>query len=432
MSAAARSHPLAAGCARRVLVVGQGVVGLSVALRAVEVGHDVVGFDVDGARVELLAAGRSPVSDPPGDAVAAAVATGRYLPTDRPECCADFDVAIIAVPTPLRSGAPDLRQLRLAAGALGRFVRPGALVIVESTCRPGATEELVAPLLASSSGLTPGEDFHLAYSPERIDPGNQVHRLARIPKLVAGLDAGSAACAVEFYRGLVDTVVPMATIREAEFAKLLENVFRFVNIALANELCAAATALGVDYRRALEGAATKPFGFMAFHPGPGIGGDCIPVAPHHLDEAVRSRLGTPLRFVQLATEVDREMPARVVRGVEASLARRGLDLAGSRVLVLGVAYKRNVGDARSSSAVEVVRLLAAAGACVRVADPNVAPGFDLGGVPRVAASEEEVRSADEVVLLTDHDAFDYDMIRRHARHVFDTRYRVDGPDVERL
>jgi UDP-N-acetyl-D-glucosamine dehydrogenase len=407
------------------VVVGQGYVGLPLAMLAVRAGYRTVGFDVDVGRVCGLAAGESPIEDVPSGQVAEALQSGRYLPTADPAACAGFRVAVIAVPTPLRERRPDLSHVEAAAALVAGHLRPGAIVALESTSYPGTTEEVVRPLLESGSGLVAGRDFRLGYSPERIDPGSRTWTLRTTPKLVSGIDPRSLRALGEFYGELVDTVIPVSSPAVAELAKLLENTFRGVNIALVNELAAVGAELGIDVREAIDAASTKPFGFMRFTPGPGVGGHCVPVDPIYLAWHAERRLGRPFRLIELADEVNRGMPGYVVQRLEAGLARRGRTLEGSRVLLLGLAYKRNTSDLRGSPALEVAELLARRGACVRAADPLLEGSAGLD-VPLVQATPAQLSEADAVVLLTDHDAFDLTRVARCARYVLDTRHRLPG------
>jgi UDP-N-acetyl-D-glucosamine dehydrogenase len=417
---------------RRVVIVGQGYVGLPVAMRAVDAGFDVVGFDVDGEKVSALATGRSPVEDISDDHLAAALATGRYLPTSDPSTVVDFDVAVISVPTPLREGAPDLSYIESAAQLVGRHVRPGATVILESTTYPGTTDELVAPILEECSGLSAGTDFHLGYSPERIDPGNQLWHFENTPKVVSGLTPACLDQVSAFYGALVDKVVPVRGTREAELTKLLENTFRHVNIALVNELAVFAHDLGIDVWDAVDAASTKPFGYMRFTPGPGVGGHCLPIDPSYLSWQVRQSLGQTFRFVELANDVNDHMPDYVVRRLIESFNEKGLAIRDRRVLLLGLAYKANTGDARESPALSVAKKLVALGAVVRAVDPHVHSRHLPDGVTQVELSEEEVADSDVVVLLVEHDDFDLDLVCDQAAYVFDTKHRLAGDRVEYL
>jgi UDP-N-acetyl-D-glucosamine dehydrogenase len=417
----------------RIVVVGQGYVGLPLAMRAVEVGHDVVGYDIDTGRVRLLDAGTSFVEDIPDDVLRAALDTGRYRPSTEASSVADFDVAVITVPTPLRDSLPDLSYVEDATRSLAGYVRPGCTVILESTTYPGTTENVVGPLITDVSGLKPGADFNLGYSPERIDPGNRVWTFVNTPKVVSGVDEESLAAVSEFYSGLVQRVVPVPSPREAEFTKLLENTFRHVNIALVNELAMFARQLGIDIWAAIDAAATKPFGFMAFRPGPGVGGHCLPIDPSYLSWEIRRTLGHSFRFVELANDINDHMPDYVAKRLMMALNDQGKALKGSRVLALGLAYKRNTGDARESPAVRVISELVALGARVSVTDPYVTSPAGALGVELVALTESAVAEADAVVLLTDHDDFDYELVNRKARYVLDTRARLDtSRTVERL
>ncbi len=414
------------------MVVGQGYVGLPLAMRAVHSGFDVVGFDTDEARVKALAAGESYVEDVASTELASALASGRYRASSDPADCAGFDVAVVTVPTPLREGNPDLSYIEAASRLLAPHLRPGASVVLESTTYPGTTEELVAPLLEEGSGLVAGADFHLGYSPERIDPGNPSFGLANTPKVVSGIDAASLAAVRDFYDRIVETTVAVSGCKEAELTKLLENTFRHVNIALVNELAMFANDLGIDVWEAIDAASTKPFGYLRFTPGPGVGGHCLPIDPSYLSWRVRRSLGVSFRFVELANDVNDHMPDYVVRRVSVALNRRRLAVNGSRILLLGLAYKRNTSDARESPALVVADRLLALGAEVHVVDPLVAEGHVDARMARVELSAQELAGADAVVLLVDHDAFDLDLVVAHAGYVLDTRHRLSGPQVEHL
>ncbi len=414
------------------MVVGQGYVGLPLAMRAVQAGFDVVGFDTDEARVKALAAGESYVEDVASTELASALASGHYRASSDPADCAGFDVAVVTVPTPLREGNPDLSYIEAASRLLAPHLRPGASVVLESTTYPGTTEELVAPLLEEGSGLVAGADFHLGYSPERIDPGNPSFGLANTPKVVSGIDAASLAAVRDFYDRIVETTVAVSGCKEAELTKLLENTFRHVNIALVNELAMFANDLGIDVWEAIDAASTKPFGYLRFTPGPGVGGHCLPIDPSYLSWRVRRSLGVSFRFVELANDVNDHMPDYVVRRVSVALNRRRLAVNGSRILLLGLAYKRNTSDARESPALVVADRLLALGAEVHVVDPLVAEGHVDARMARVELSAQELAGADAVVLLVDHDAFDLDLVVAHAGYVLDTRHRLSGPQVEHL
>ncbi|MEW1911747.1 nucleotide sugar dehydrogenase [Kitasatospora sp. NPDC085895] len=436
----------------RVVIAGQGYVGLPLAVRAAEVGHTVVGYDVDERRIKRLAVGESYVEDIPGSRLQPLLDSGAYLPSADPSDVAGFDIAVITVPTPLRDGAPDLSYIEASAHLLARHLRPGATVVLESTTYPGTTEELLAPLLEEGSGLRAGDDFHLGYSPERIDPGNPRWRLENTPKVVSGTTAEGLAAVEGFYGQLVERTVPVSSCKEAELTKLLENTFRHVNIALVNELAMFAHDLGIDVWEAIDAASTKPFGYLRFTPGPGVGGHCLPIDPSYLSWRVERTLGRSFRFVELANDVNSHMPDYVVQRLTEALNERRRSVNGSRILVLGLAYKKNTGDARETPAARVVELLTRMGAEVRAADPHVVVGVHvaeptvpgrrtaspdhegdpLATVRRVEATPEELAAADAVVLLADHDEFDYPGITEHAQYVLDCRRRLTGAAVEVL
>ena len=412
----------------KVVVVGQGYVGLPLAMRAVEVGHDVVGYDVDEGRVKRLNAAESYVEDITDAQLESALASGRYTASQTARCCAGFDIAVITVPTPLREGNPDLSYIESSAQTLARFLRPGATVVLESTTYPGTTEELVAAILEEGSGLSAGADFHLGYSAERIDPGNTTWTLVTTPKVVSGINPASLAAIRAFYDTIVERTVPVGSPKEAELAKLLENTFRHVNIALVNELAVFAHELDIDIWAAIDAAATKPFGFMRFTPGPGVGGHCLPIDPSYLSWRVKRSLGRSFRFVELANDVNDHMPEHVTNRLMMALNRRRRSVNGARILLLGLAYKANTGDARQSPAVRVAELLLELGADVAAADPHVVEGHISSRVRRVDATAEELAAADAVVLLTEHDVFDYDLVLSNSRYILDCRRRLTRTD----
>lgn len=419
--------------AKKVVVIGQGYVGLPLAMRAVEVGFDVVGLDVDAGRVKRLGAGESFVEDVSQTRLAIALRTGRYLPSTDYADAKGFDVCVISVPTPLRDGAPDLSYVEQAGMSIGKYLRPGCTVVLESTTYPGTTEELLRPLLEETSGLRSPGDFHLGYSPERIDPGNPTWRLENTPKVVAGLDAAALDRVDWFYRQIVERTVPVDSVRVAELAKLIENTFRQVNIGLINELTMVTSQLGIDIWAAIDAAATKPFGFLPFRPGPGVGGHCLPIDPCYLSWQVRRTLGRQFRFVELANDINHEMPGHVVNRLMTGLNQRGRALKGARLLLLGLAYKANTGDMRDSPAAEVASRLHALGAQVRAVEPHAEADRIPAGVEVVHLTEAELRAADAAVVLTDHDGIDYDLVVRSARYVFDARNRCPAAaHVERL
>jgi len=408
-----------------VVVVGQGYVGLPVAMRSAEAGFRVTGYELDPRRLDALRNGQSYVEDVPDARLADAIASG-YTATDSVGDLAGFDIAVISVPTPLREGAPDLSFVEGAAEQLRRVLKAGALVVLESTTYPGTTEELVAPLL-EASGLKAGRDFHLGYSPERIDPGNTQYTFENTPKVVSGIDAESLECVGAFYSTLVEQVVPVGSCAEAELVKLLENTFRHVNIALVNELAMFAEDLGVDIWSAIDAASTKPFGYMRFTPGPGVGGHCLPVDPSYLSWRVRRQSGHAFRFVELANDVNEHMPDYVVSRIVSMLNKSERSVKGSKILLLGMAYKAGTSDWRESPSVKVAERLAALGADLSACDSHIpavfAPGFDL----RLEEfGPEALKAADLVVLLVDHLEFDPDVICEHSTLIFDAKAILRG------
>ncbi|MGH4035879.1 nucleotide sugar dehydrogenase [Actinomycetota bacterium Odt1-20B] len=415
----------------RVTVVGLGYVGLPLAVAAAEKGFAVTGLDTDELRVKRLASGDSYVEDIPSERLLAALDSGRLRVTVDPADTDGFDIAVITVPTPLTGGAPDLSCVEAAARSLAPLLHRGATVILESTSYPGTTEDVLRPLLEQGSGLTAGTGFQLGYSPERIDPGNARWRLENTPKIVSGIDDDSLEAVEAFYDRIVDRTVPVSSPRTAELTKLLENTFRHVNIALVNELALCARPLGVDIGEAVEAAATKPFGFMPFYPGPGVGGHCLPVDPSYLSWQVRRQLHHDVRFVSLANEINEHMPSYVVQRVATGMGRT---LAGARVLLIGLAYKKGTGDVRESPAVEVARQLHEAGVVVHAVEPYASAAHLPSYVLCVELTEQELRASDAVVVLTDHDGLDYDLVERASAYtyVFDTRSRCRTESVERF
>jgi nucleotide sugar dehydrogenase len=404
----------------RVLIVGQGYVGLPVAMRAVEQGFGVTGLELSAPRVAALRAGTSYVGDISDEELRRALKNG-YVPTDDPSDAGAYDVAIITVPTPLNDGAPDLSMVEAAVDSLAKRLRVGALVVLESTTYPGTTEELVKPIL-ERSGLRAGDEFFVGYSPERIDPGNARYGFVNTPKVVSGIDAASTRCVEAFYGALVDKVVPVRSPAEAELVKLLENTFRHVNIALVNELAMFAADLDIDIWNAIDAASTKPFGYMRFTPGPGVGGHCLPIDPSYLSWRVKRRLGQTFRFVELANDVNEHMPDYVVTRSMVLLNRDGRAVRGSRVLVLGLSYKAATSDWRESPSLAVVERLLALGADVVACEPHLP---ESGGpelpVSVVDCSAKEIKAADLVLLLVDHPEFPLDEIAKSAKLVLDTK-----------
>jgi UDP-N-acetyl-D-glucosamine dehydrogenase len=405
----------------RVAVVGMGYVGLSLAVELARAGLTVRGVDTDLERVSRLNRGESYLVDVPGDALAPLVAAGRLSATTAFEGADDADALIICVPTPLRkSKDPDMSFILSAMEALLPHLRPGQLMVLESTTYPGTTEEVIQPEI-EAKGLVIGADFFLAFSPERVDPGNRQFTTANIPKVVGGVTAACTELAGALYRLVTSRVFPVSSPKVAETAKLLENTFRSVNIALANELAVACRRIGIDPWEVIDAAATKPFGFMAFYPGPGIGGHCIPVDPLYLSWRIRLS-GHEAQFIGLADQINHGMPAHVVALVADALNERGRAVKGAAILVLGVTYKPDVNDIRESPALPIMELLAGKGAHVSYADPYV-PQLTLEGLKlsAVPASPDTVAAADCVLVLTPHASFDWAMVAEHATLAVDTR-----------
>ena len=415
-----------------LLIIGLGYVGLPLAREAALAGLRVTGLDLNAQVVTGLNAGRSHVDDISGEDVRAMLDRG-FRATGDESAAGEPGTVVICVPTPLSpDSGPDLTAVRAATATAGRLLRPGMLVVLESTTYPGTTEEVVRPLLEQESGLSAGRDFALAFSPERIDPGNKTYGIRNTPKIVGGVTPACTEAAARFYGKLCDEVVRARSAREAEMAKLLENTYRHVNIALVNEMAVFCHELGVDLWDAIRCAATKPFGFQAFHPGPGVGGHCIPIDPSYLSYKVRT-LGYPFRFVELAQEINSRMPAYVVDRAAELLNSRAKPLNGARVLLVGVTYKRDIADQRESPALPVARKLLARGAVLAYHDPYVAD-WPVDGRPvrRVTDLEAELGACDLVLLLQDHAACDLDLIGRGPAPVLDTRGRIGRPHAEML
>ena len=420
--------------AARVSIVGLGYVGLSLAVELAKAGLVVRGVDLDLERVSLLNRGVSYLVDVPADVLAPLVADGRLTASTAFHEAADSDALIICVPTPLRkTKEPDISFILSALESLLPHLRPGQLMVLESTTYPGTTEEVVQPRL-EANGLVIGRDFFLAFSPERVDPGNKRFTTANIPKVVGGVTPACTELAAALYRQVTSTVFEVSSPRVAETAKLLENTFRSVNIALANELAFACRKIGVDPWEVIEAASTKPFGFMPFYPGPGIGGHCIPVDPLYLSWKVRLT-GYEAQFIALADQVNRAMPEHVVALVGDSLNDRGRAVRGASVLVLGVTYKADVNDIRESPALEIIEMLERKGAHVSYADPFT-PQLTANGLKLTAveATSETIGAADCVLILTNHSTFDLPAIAEGAKLVVDTRnalkaYRRDRTSI---
>ena len=412
---------------KEVLVIGLGYVGLPLAREAAQAGLRVVGYDTSAEIVKGLTAGRSHIDDLTDAEIAVMRAQGFRATTDV-AAAGQPDVIVICVPTPLSvADGPDLSAVRAAAVTAGGLLRPGTLVSLESTTYPGTTDEVVRPLLEKASGLSAGVDFSLAFSPERIDPGNPEFGLRNTPKIVGGVTATCAEAAAWFYGQICDRVVRAKSAREAEMAKLLENTYRHVNIALVNEMAIFCRELDVDLWDAIRCAATKPFGFQPFYPGPGVGGHCIPIDPNYLSYKVRT-LGYPFRFVELAQEINGRMPGYVTDRAAELLNRHSLPVNGARVLLLGVTYKKDIGDQRESPARPLARKLRGRGAIVSYHDPHV-PHWVVDGkpVPRQDDLESALAAADLVILLQPHACYDPAQLTRAARLMLDTRGFIPPP-----
>jgi UDP-N-acetyl-D-glucosamine dehydrogenase len=402
-------------------VVGLGYVGLPLAMEFAKAGYTVVGYDVSRRVVDLLNAGESHIQDVAAAEVAEQVAAGRFLATDDEAQLGRCDAVSIAVPTPLsKTRDPDMAYVLSAADTVARNARPGMVVVLESTTYPGTTRELFEPRM-TKAGFTVGRDVFLAFSPERVDPGNAKYHTKNTPKVLGGITPACVEVAKALYEACIDTVVPVGSPEAAELVKLLENTFRAVNIGLVNEIAIICDKLGVDVWEVIDAAATKPFGFMKFTPGPGIGGHCIPLDPHYLAWKMRT-LNYKTRFIDLASEINSAMPDYVVERVARALNDDRKAVNGSRVLVLGIAYKRDIDDMRESPALDVIRLLEQRGADVVYHDPHVAR-FREDGVEHagVALTADELARADAVVIVTDHTATDWAFVVEHARLVVDTR-----------
>ena len=410
-----------------VAVIGQGYVGLSLACAAAEAGFPVLGVDTDPQRVAALRHGDQAVPGVSEDVFASAFATGSLAFSNDPIRIGEAQLVFICVPTPLQDGTPDLSFIDAASATVAEHLAPGSLVVLESTTYPGTTEERVLPAL-ERSGLVAGRDFLLAYSPERIDPGNTEFSFREVPRIVGGLDPEATGLATLFYEQLVDKVMPVSSCRAAELAKLLENTFRHVNIALVNEMAMVCNEVDIDVWEVLAAAATKPFGFMAFHPGPGVGGHCIPLDPAYLTWQVRRDSGHQFRVVEVAEDVNAQMPVWVAGRIAEALNRHGKAVNGAKVFVLGAAYKADVGDLRESPSIRIMQQLHKRGAKLRFHDPWV-ENVQLHGsnVRRSALTTQAVAGADLVAVLTPHSVYDLEWVADHARAVFDARNAVHGP-----
>lgn len=416
---------------KSVVVIGLGYVGLPLIIGASEAGHRCVGYDVSEQVVNALNSGTSHVDDISSDVLRAAISRG-FVATYDERCIGDADVIVICVPTPLdEHQSPDLTAVKNACQSISTHLKPHSLVVLESTTYPGTTDGLVREIL-ELSGLVAGNEFHLAFSPERIDPGNQTFGLRNTPKVVGGYTAECTMIASDFYSSFIDVVVPVSGTREAEMAKLLENTFRHVNIALMNELAVLCHEMKIDIWQVIEAAKTKPFGFTAFYPGPGVGGHCIPIDPNYLAHSVKA-LGHQFKFVELAQDISNGMPTYVVNRAQAILNDHNLPVNGSRICVLGLTYKANIADDRETPARPIVRRLISMGADIVLHDPFLTT-FKVGEtILSVSESlDKALEGADLVILLQAHTSYDLDEVAAKSVVVFDTRGIMRQTNVVRL
>lgn len=424
---------------RTATIVGQGYVGLPLAQAAAKAGWKIWGLDTNAKTVATLNEGISHVDDLSDDDIQEMIACGYEATTD-PTCISSSDFVVVCVPTPLgEAGSPDLRAVEAATTTVARHLRSGTTYILESTTYPGTTDKVCVPLLEGLSKMSAGKDFHVAYSPERVDPGSKKFGIVNTPKLVGGIDEDSTARAQKFYGSFVDEVVAIQGTKEAETAKLLENTFRHVNIALVNEMAQFCHELDIDIWEVIRGASTKPFGFMRFTPGPGVGGHCIPIDPNYLSYEVRRELGYPFRFVELAQEVNNSMPAYVVDRASRLLNDAEKPLKGSKVLLLGVTYKPDIADQRQSPAVPVAERFLSFGVDLQFHDPHVKE-WNVSDDPKsrdIVIKREEnlskaVKDADIVVLLQAHSVYDVEQLSQDADIFFDTVGVSSGEGTYRL
>ena len=413
----------------RVGVVGLGYVGLPLAVEFAKAGFHVTGIDLSAEKTRRVNSGDSYVGDIPSAALHTLVEQGRIQATTEFSAIGDLDTINICVPTPLRKTKdPDMSYIVSACEEIGKYIHPGMLVILESTTYPGTTEELVLPML-SRTGLEPGKDFYLCFSPERVDPGNPKYQTVNIPKVVGGITADCTEMGRLFYAQALETVVPVSSTQVAEMVKLLENTFRMINIGLVNEIAMMCDRIGINVWEVIDAAATKPFGFMPFYPGPGLGGHCIPIDPFYLSWKTK-QAGIEARFIDLAGYINGQMPHFVVDKVQNALNDCGKAVKGSRVHVMGVAYKRNIEDMRESPALDIMLLLQKRGAVVSYSDPFVPALHE--GLNMHAQPESVAADADCVVIVTDHSTFDYESLVNRARLIVDSRNALKNFRSEKI
>lgn len=422
----------------KIGILGMGYVGMPLAVVFAETGFNVLGIDPDQRKVEAFKKGISYIQDVPSETIARLQKAGKLDMSIDFAALAEVDAVSICVPTPLRkTGDPDMSYVVSATEELAKYIHKGMVIVLESTTYPGTTRELMVPLLTEKSGLVVGEDIFVCFSPERVDPGREDWTTYNTPKVMGGMTEGCAEVATAWYSGALETVVPVSSAEAAEMAKLLENTFRMINIGLVNELAMMCERLGVDVWEVIDAAATKPFGFMKFTPGPGLGGHCIPIDPLYLSWKMRE-LNYTAKFIELASEINTNMPRYVVSRVLDALNDRAKPLNGSKVLVLGVAYKPDIDDVRESPALDVIALLEKKGARVQYHDPYIPSFRTHEGVQMGSISDAElmpaVRAADAVLIITNHKAYDYKSILDSAQFIFDSRNALGkmGRDNEKV
>lgn len=432
MTAGPHVAPLFPSCPS-CAIIGLGYVGLPLTIRASKAGATVIGIDKSEKVVGALLSGKPTTEDVTRDSLEDSLSKGLSITNDF-SAVRKADVVVICVPTPLQEGSmPDLSYVIDAVSQASHHLQPGALVVLESTSFPGTTDEVVQPIIADGGKRKLDEDFFLAFSPERIDPGNPHFSLNNTPKLVGGVSEKSGQMAFDFYKTFLPEVVLLKSAKEAEMAKLLENTYRHVNIALVNEMAKVCNELGIDVWEVIRGASTKPFGFQAFYPGPGVGGHCIPIDPQYLDYDARRRLGYEVRFIELAKEINDGMPSYVVQRVQDFMNDRGKALKGLRVLLMGVSYKKNLGDTRESPARKIADLLLAKHCVVKYHDPRVRE-FETEGVeiPRVEDLLDAAREADLIIVLQPHDEYVGGNFEGVSTPFFDTSGSIIAPKLIRL
>jgi UDP-N-acetyl-D-glucosamine dehydrogenase len=419
-----------------VAIVGLGYVGLPLLLAFRDAGSEVIGIDIDGEKIEMLMRGESYLSHISGEKISRCLSSGATLSTDMAAIRNAYAV-IIAVPTPLTDDmTPDLSYIESTAREIGKYLAAGQLVSLESTTYPGTTRDVLIPILEKESGLKAGKDFMVAFSPERVDPGDPDHDLVKIPKIVSGVDEDSLRCASELYEKITPAVVPVSTLEAAEMAKLLENIYRSVNIALVNEMKMLADSMGLDIWEVIEAASTKPFGFQAFYPGPGLGGHCLPIDPFYLSWIARTRYSFDSQFINLAGKINSEMPDYVLKKLEKAMEVRGMALDGAEILLVGVAYKPDISDTRESPGMKLMKMLEEAGARVSYHDPFVPllPETrrypELTGRNSVELEPDTISRFDLVIIATDHTDIDYSLLDRHSRLIIDTRNAMQNSKGE--